>query len=79
MTEYGDTFNEAVAAELRAERGRVQVTIAEIITATGLSKTAVLNYLGGKRSIPVPALIDICRALNVDSRVIFDRAEQSIK
>ena len=79
MSEYADAFNEAVAAELRAQRGRQQITINEIVTTTGLSKSAVLNYMNGKRDIPVPALMDICRALGISAGVIFDRAEQAIQ
>ena len=79
MTDYADAFNDAVASELRAERGRRQITIAEIVTTTDLSKSAVLNYMNGKRAIPVPALMDLARALHIDARVIFDRAEQSIQ
>lgn len=79
MTDYAEAFNAAVAAELRAERGRRQTTIADVVDATGLSKSAVLNYMNGKRAIPIPALMDLSRALQVDPRVIFDRAEQAIQ
>lgn len=79
MTDYGTAYAGAVAAELRAERGRTQITVASIVTATGLSKSAVINYLNGKRDIPIPALMDICRALGVDARAIFDRAFDAVK
>lgn len=79
MGTCGDQFNLAVAAELRAERGRVQCTIDSLVTATGLSKSAVLNYLNGKRDIPTPALVELARALRVDPRVIFERAEHAIQ
>lgn len=78
MDDYGDLFNQAVAAELRAERARARVTIEALVHATGLSKSAVLNYLNAKRDIPTPALYEISAALNVDARTIFDRAYQSM-
>ena len=78
MTNYGDDFNRAVATELRAERARTQQTVSDLVAQTGLSKSAVLNYLNGHRDIPVPALMDLCRALGVDPHVIFERAEQSL-
>lgn len=74
MAEYGDTFNQLVAGELRAERGRRKITIDALVTATGLSKSAVLNYLNGRRDIPTSALAEITRGLGVDSRLIFERA-----
>lgn len=79
MGTYGDTFNAAVAAELRAERGRSQLTIDALVQATGLSKSAVLNYLNGKRDIPTPAFMELASALGADPRVIFDRAYEAIQ
>lgn len=76
---YGDTFNAAVAAELRAERGRKKITFDDLAAASGLSKSAVLNYLNNKRDIPTPAFVELCGALGVAPRVIFERAEESLK
>lgn len=78
MGTYGDAFNTAVAAELRAERGRRQITIEALATTTGLSKSAVLNYLNDKREIPTVALADISAALGVSPRVIAERADDAI-
>lgn len=79
MGTYGDAFNALVAAELRAERGRSKLTVDNLITKTGLSKSAVLNYLNGKRDIPTPALFELCSALGVDPRVIFERAQEAME
>lgn len=79
MGNYGDQFNSAVAAELRAERGRKQVTIDALVNLTGLSKSAVLNYMNGKRDIPTPAFVELCRALGVSPRLIFERAEETVE
>lgn len=79
MGTYGDAFNAAVAAELRAERGRKKITIDSLVVASGLSKSAVLNYLNGKRDIPTPAFVELCRALGITGRLIFERAEQSVE
>lgn len=78
MGTYGDEFNAAVAAELRAERGRNKVTVDALAAAAGLSKSAVLNYLNNKRDIPTPAFVEMCNALGVSPRVIFERAEQAL-
>lgn len=77
MGTYGDKFNDAVAAELRGERGKQRITIDALVEETGYAKTTVLNYLNGKRSIPLPALADLCKALDVDPRIIFERAEKA--
>lgn len=79
MGTYGDAFNAAVAAELRAQRGRVQKTVDALVQETGLSKSAVLNYLNGKRDIPTPALVEICRALAVTPQAIFIAAENAVQ
>ena len=79
MTEYGDLFNAAVAAELRAERARVGTSYDALVELSGIAKSSVQRYLSGKRDIPVPALLDLCRALGVSPRVIFDRAYESIE
>lgn len=78
MGDYGDLFNQAVAAELRAERARTRITVDALVTMTGLSKSAVLNYLNAKRDIPTPALFDLTLALGIDARTIFDRAFASM-
>lgn len=78
MDDYGNLFNQAVAAELRAERARTRITIESLVHTTGLSKSAVLNYLNGKRDIPTPALYDLSSALGVDARTVFDRAYESM-
>lgn len=80
MGEYGERFNAAVAAELRAQRARGdKITFDRIAVETGLSKSAVLNYFHGHRDIPLPALAEICRVLRVSRRDIFEAAERSIE
>lgn len=78
MTEYGDRFNTAVAAELRAERARKGTTYAALIADTGIAQSTLQRYLKGERDIPLPAFQDLCLALGVSPRIIFERAEQAI-
>lgn len=79
MGDYGDTFSKAVAAELRAQRARVQITFDQLAADTGLAKTTVLNYLNGKRDIPMAAFGDLCRALHVSQVAIFEAAQIALK
>lgn len=79
MTEYGELFTQAVAAELRAERARKGITLASLVKESEIAQSTVQRYLGGKRDIPITALADLCRVLDVSPRLIFERAEDSIK
>ncbi|WP_344055769.1 helix-turn-helix transcriptional regulator [Microbacterium lacus] len=72
-----DDFADAVAGELRAQRARTNVTVAFLVTATGLSKSAVLHYLNGKRDIPIRSLARLCAAMDVTPSLIVARAEAS--
>ncbi|KJL37090.1 Helix-turn-helix domain protein [Microbacterium ginsengisoli] len=78
MGDYGDAFNAAVAAELRGQRAKQRITIDELVRRTGYAKSTVLNYLNGHRDIPLSALAELCRALDVSYRAIADRAEQAL-
>lgn len=71
MHEYGDKINQAVAAELRAQRARVRISFDELTERTGYAKTTVFNYLNGKRDIPIPALANICQALDIRMDDVF--------
>ncbi|PRB01797.1 hypothetical protein CQ047_18235 [Microbacterium sp. MYb72] len=77
MANTGDPFNAAVAAELRAQRGRIKKTVDALVRETGLSKSAVLNYLNDKRDIPMPALFALCRALGIPAVDVIDVAERA--
>jgi transcriptional regulator with XRE-family HTH domain len=74
----GAEWARALAGELRAERARKQMTVAELVTATGLSKSAVLHYLNNQREIPMAALADICHAMGVDVSTIAARVTQAL-
>lgn len=78
MGNYGDAFNAAVAAELRAERARKKITFEALASAAGLSKSATMNYFNNKREIPTGSLADICAELGVSPRLIFERAENAV-
>jgi len=77
MGDYGIQFNAAVAAELRGQRGKVRMTVDTLAQTTGYAKSTVLNYLNGKRDIPLPALSELCQALGVSPIAIFERAENA--
>ena len=79
MPTYGADVNQAVATELRAQRARVRISFDDLAETTGLAKSTVLNYLNGKRSIPLPALAVLCRALQIEMDEIFVLAVNAVK
>lgn len=79
MSTYGEKLNQAVAAELRAQRARTRQTYDLIAAETGLAKATVFKYLNGKRSIPLPALGDLCSVLGLSPDEVFVLAIKSAK
>lgn len=79
MEDKAKAMSQAVAAELRAQRSRAQKTVEQLAKDSGMAKSTLLNYLNGKREIPISAFLTICEVLNVSPRLIFERAEESIE
>jgi len=79
MSTQGEQYAKAVAAELRAERARQQVTVASLVERTGISKSAVLHYLNAHRIMPVGALAALSQALGVKASTIAARAEAALE
>lgn len=73
------TEREAIADELRAERARRRVTVQELAEMIGMHKTTLLNYLNGKRDIPMSVFLRICDGLGISASEMADRIEASLK
>lgn len=71
-------LNEALAAEIRAERARKKVTIKELALAAGMVESTLNRALAGQRDINVTQIGLIARALSVDPAVLIERAVESI-
>lgn len=52
-----------VGHSIRQTRLAKDLTQAEVAWAAGITQAALSNYENGKRDIPLPALITICRAM----------------
>ncbi len=52
-----------VGQAIRQTRLGKNLTQAEVAWAAGITQAALSNYENGKRDIPLPALITICRAI----------------
>ncbi|MGZ0067820.1 helix-turn-helix domain-containing protein [Microbacterium arborescens] len=70
--EYGYAFSQAVAAELRAARARLQVSYPALVESTGIPRNTLLRYLNGQRDIPMPAFGRIARALSLNPTQVLD-------
>ena len=71
-------LNEALAAEIRAERARKKVTIKELALAAGMVESTLNRALAGQRDINVTQIGLIARALSIDPSVLMARAVESI-
>lgn len=76
---YVADFGQALAAELRAARARQRITFDQLAAESGLSRSAVANYIGGYRDIPVSALVSMSAALDTDPRAIFNAAQDAVQ
>lgn len=68
-------INSAVAAELRAERGALSVTVDRLAETSGVPKRTLIRYLKAERSIDIASLWSIATSLGVDPGEIMRRAE----
>ena len=62
------------AAELRAQRARLEMTYDELAARAGLSKPAVMGALKGRQAIAMENYFALCRALGVDGVRLFAEA-----
>lgn len=77
MPDCSDQLNKAVARELRAQRDRINITIDQLVTRTGLSKSTVWSYLKGERASLNP-FVNLCFALDSTPTVILDAADMKL-
>lgn len=62
------------AAELRAQRARLEMTYDELAARAGLSKPAVMGALKGRQAIAMENYFALCRALEIDGVRLFAEA-----
>lgn len=79
VTTPSDQFNAAVGRQLRAEIGAAGSSIAAMAREIGIARSALDNYVTGKRSIPVPIVYAVGASLSVEPHVIVERAEERLR
>lgn len=68
---------EYVAAELRAQRGRREMTIDDLAAQAGLSRSAVSAALKGRQAIAMEVFVALCRALDIDGPRLLGEAARA--
>ncbi|WEK60417.1 MAG: XRE family transcriptional regulator [Candidatus Microbacterium colombiense] len=78
MKTPSEEFNAAVGRQLRGEIGAAGSSIAAMARDIGIARSALDNYVTGKRSIPVPVVYAVCAAVKVAPHVLLQRAEERL-
>lgn len=76
MDNHAEDFNAAVGRQLRAEIAAGGSNIASMSRAIGIARSALDNYVSGKRAIPVTVAYAICAELGVAPHTVVERAEE---
>lgn len=76
MGTYGEDLQAAIVAQLQAERAVARLTYAELGNRAKIKEQTIMRYLTGKRDMPMTALLDICRALELEPRNLVVLAEE---
>lgn len=75
----GDQYNAAVGRQLRAEIAAAGSSIAAMAREIGIARSALDNYVTGKRAIPVPVLYNVSATLAIEPHIVLGRAEERLR
>ena len=78
MKTPAEQFNEAVGRQMRAEIAAARSSIAAMARDVGIARSALDNYVTGKRAIPVPVVYAVCATLGVEPHILVARAEERL-
>lgn len=74
-----EEFNEAVGRQMRAEIAASRSSIAAMARSISIARSALDNYVTGKRAIPIPVVYAVCADLGVEPHVLLARAEERLR
>lgn len=74
-----EDFNAAVGRQLRGEIAAAGSSIAAMAREVGIARSALDNYVTGKRAIPIPVVYAVCVVLDIAPHVILTRAEERLR
>lgn len=75
----GEQFNAAVGRQLRGEIGAAGSSIAAMAREIGIARSALDNYVTGKRAIPIPVLYAVSASLDLEPYLVLSRAEERLR
>lgn len=78
MRTTAEDFNAAVGRQLRAEIAASRSSIAAMARSIGIARSALDNYVTGKRAIPVPTVYAVCEVLGIAPHLLVARAEERL-
>lgn len=71
-------LNDAVAEELRRERGAQRISISELARRSGIPEVSLGRYLNGKREINVAVLASVAAGLGVNPAHLITEAQRRL-
>ena len=74
-----EEFNDAVGRQMRAEIAASRSSIAAMARSISIARSALDNYVTGKRAIPVPVVYAVCATLRLEPHVMLARAEERLR
>ena len=74
-----DELAAAIAAELRAQRGRARLTIKDVVTNSGLSKSTVLRILNEERPPDLEQLHEMAEAMGTTAADVMNSAVDALQ
>ena len=67
-------YGHAIAQQLRAEIAAAGFTITEVATRTGIPRVSIDRWVKGTRLVTIANLYRICAAIELDPRLLIERA-----
>lgn len=74
-----EQYNAAVGRQLRGEIGAAGSSIAAMAREIGIARSALDNYVTGKRAIPVPIVYAVSAAVDIEPHLLLQRAEERLR
>lgn len=79
MGNQQEHIDQEVAAQLRMEIARRNLTHKEVAETSGIPLRTLSRYLNAERSLKVPTLMSICSAIGVSITDILNATEQQLE
>lgn len=71
---YAAAYGRAIAQQLRAEIAAAGFTVTTVAARTGIPRISIDRWVKGTRLVTVANLYRICAAIDLDPRLLIERA-----